>query len=183
MLTICDGDILNETATIVVPVNTVGVAGAGLAKQTKDRFPRFEKAYRDALSDGLLDVCKPVAVEDGQFILFATKMHWKNPSSLVWISQGLEFLAAHIGEAPPSKQSVKYGDFSTITRIAIPKLGCGLGGLNWRDVLTLIHMHFDNSKFDIRIYGEELYMEELFRPIPENELPELPKSTEDLVKK
>ena len=51
-------------------------------------------------------------------INFPTKQHWRDPSKLEWISQGLADLRKVLAE----KQ---------ISSVAIPPLGCGLGGLEW----------------------------------------------------
>ena len=54
-------------------------------------------------------------------INFPTKQHWRNPSKLEWINQGLADLRKVLTE----KQ---------IPSIALPPLGCGLGGLDWEMV-------------------------------------------------
>jgi O-acetyl-ADP-ribose deacetylase (regulator of RNase III) len=54
-----------------------------------------------------------------------TKRHWRGRSRIEDIESGLEALIETIGE---------HG----IRSVAIPPLGCGLGGLNWLDVKPLI---------------------------------------------
>ena len=56
---------------------------------------------------------------------FPTKRHWRDPSRLDDIRTGLDDLAAAIARR-------------AIPSIAIPPLGCGLGGLPWQDVEPLI---------------------------------------------
>ncbi len=34
----------------------------------------------------------------------------------------------------------------------MPKIGCGLGGLKWQDVLELINKHFANEGLDVEVY-------------------------------
>jgi len=58
-------------------------------------------------------------------INFPTKQHWKSNSRLVDISAGLEDLVSVVKE-------------QGISSIAIPALGCGNGGLDWRVVRPLI---------------------------------------------
>jgi hypothetical protein len=58
-------------------------------------------------------------------INFPTKRHWKSPSRLADIEAGLSDLVRVV---------VEHG----ITSIAIPALGCGNGGLDWRKVQPLI---------------------------------------------
>jgi O-acetyl-ADP-ribose deacetylase (regulator of RNase III) len=51
-------------------------------------------------------------------INFPTKKHWRSPSKLEWIREGLKDLVRVINE---------HG----ITSIALPPLGCGNGGLKY----------------------------------------------------
>jgi len=58
-------------------------------------------------------------------INFPTKKHWRNPSKLEWIEQGLQHLRNVIAE-------------KNIRSIAIPPLGSGNGGLEWSVVRAKI---------------------------------------------
>ena len=49
MITICKGNIFDsECDALVNPVNCVGVTGAGLAKQFKEKYPMAYYSYRSA---------------------------------------------------------------------------------------------------------------------------------------
>ena len=147
MLEFYDGDILNENIPIMIPVNTVGTLGAGLAKQTRDRHPKLETLYKECLRNGTLKIGKPVIVMGGKFILFPTKEHWKNISQLSWIDEGFSNLINR--------------DIVKLKKVAIPKLGCGLGQLEWPDVLLLIDLHFGKLDMEVRVYGEEISFSKL----------------------
>ncbi len=56
---------------------------------------------------------------------FPTKANWRFPSKLAWIEAGLTDLKRVIEE-------------KEIRSIAIPPLGAGNGGFDWRDVRALI---------------------------------------------
>lgn len=58
-------------------------------------------------------------------INFPTKRHWREPSRIENIGSGLQALVQVIQE-------------HAIRSIAIPPLGCGLGGLDWQAVKPLI---------------------------------------------
>lgn len=119
-----------KAQALVNPVNCVGVAGAGLAKVFKEKFPKDHKLYVKGCKGGLL-VPGSVSISiTGQkqpeyIVSFPTKKHWKEKSELKHIELGLESL-------------VVWANLTGIKSIAIPALGCGLGGLNWNEVRVLI---------------------------------------------
>lgn len=117
---------------IVIPVNTVGVMGAGLALACKRKYPRVFAAYQKICKNTEFNPGDFVIVEEDQtnFVLLATKQHWRNPSTLTWIDQGLQKLKVWSLE-------------NQISELAIPAIGCGLGELNWDTVKLLIlhHLH------------------------------------------
>ena len=59
-------------------------------------------------------------------INFPTKRHWRGRSRLDDIKIGLPALVTEI-------------ERRRIRSITLPPLGCGLGGLDWKDVKPLIH--------------------------------------------
>ena len=142
MLTYLKGNLLDtEAQALVNPVNCVGVMGAGLAKQFRLRYPKNFIEYQNYCQNGSL---KPgglfIYKEDGKVIInFATKNHWKNNSEYEYIENGLLNLAKELKENPIS--------------VAIPKLGCGLGGLDWQCVQTLSAWQ-KLECFEVYIYGE-----------------------------
>ena len=130
---------------IVNPVNCVGVMGAGLALQFKQRFPENFAAYADAcragaLAPGRMHVFDTGAEQPRFIINFPTKRHWRDPSRIEDIALGIDALNAAIAE---------HG----IQSVAIPPLGAGLGGLPWPDVRRLIADRLaDRGNLDIAVY-------------------------------
>ena len=127
-----NGDILKEEADAIVnTVNCVGVMGRGIALQFKNAFPANYKAYEAACKNktvmpGSMFVYATGTLTAPRFIInFPTKRHWRGKSSLKDIEAGLDDLARVIQE-------------KGITSIAIPPLGCGLGGLDWPTVRAAI---------------------------------------------
>ena len=128
-LTCVRGDILRSSAqTLTNPVNCVGVMGAGLAREFRERFPLMYANYQVRCEREEVHLGRPYAWRNsgGPWVLnFPTKGDPGEPSRLGPIHEGLEFAAAH---------AMEWG----ITSIAVPALGCGLGRLAWRDVRPLI---------------------------------------------
>jgi hypothetical protein len=138
MITWVSGNILeSKKRVIVIPVNCVGVMGAGLAKQAALTQPGLLDSYKAACRAKLITVNGPLYTIDGRrnrFLMFPTKLHWKDPSKLEWIDQGLQRL------------STMEGPF------AIPPLGCGLGKLKWPDVRQLMEKHLSSPTLDVEVY-------------------------------
>lgn len=133
------GDLFASGADILVnPVNCVGVQGAGLARQFRERFPALDAEYRQACADGILMLGTPVLSSDGRVLWFPTKHHWRDRSQESDIDRGLQAFVAQWGEDPRSW--------------AFPALGCGLGGLDWADVRPLIERRLAEVVWDVVIY-------------------------------
>ena len=128
------GNIFNSSCEFLVnPVNCVGVMGKGLALEFKNKYPLNFEIYKKACDNASFHIGNLLIVPvDNKFIVnFPTKKHWRNKSDLEFIKIGLEELKVAIKEF-------------NIKSIALPKLGCGLGGLDWNEVFDLIK-DFHNS--------------------------------------
>ena len=119
------GDIFEaHCEAITNPVNCVGAMGKGLALEFKRRYPANANVYSRACASGALRPGQPFIFDLGveatprYIVNFPTKRHWRDPSRFDDIEAGLATLVG---------QSEQLG----IGSIAIPPLGCGLGGLNW----------------------------------------------------
>lgn len=128
MITFHQGNLLTAPVDALVnTVNTVGVMGKGIALMFKEAFPENFRAYAQACKAGEVATGRMFVHATGKLsgprwiVNFPTKQHWRNPSRIEWIIAGLADLRRVIVE-------------SGIRSIAIPPLGCGNGGLDWRDV-------------------------------------------------
>jgi O-acetyl-ADP-ribose deacetylase (regulator of RNase III) len=131
MVTFVKGDILRSPAQVITnPINCVGVMGKGLALEFKKAHSAMFNDYKRRCMSGEVQIGRPYLWEDDttQILLFPTKNHWREPSSLDGVEEGLKFLAANYRELG-------------ITSLALPALGCGNGGLPWDKVRQLIAQH------------------------------------------
>jgi O-acetyl-ADP-ribose deacetylase (regulator of RNase III) len=119
-----------DVEALVNTVNTVGVMGKGIALQFSKSFPEIVPAYKDACKSGELVTGKVQVIvlpllsgmQGTRYVInFPTKKHWRGDSKIEFIQSGLQSLREEIEQRQ-------------IKSIAIPPLGCGLGGLNWSDV-------------------------------------------------
>ncbi len=128
MIDFVRGDLFEaDVEAIVNAVNCVGVMGKGIALEFKKRFPDNFKAYKTACDARELQLGRVLIHDQGPttkpryIVNFPTKNHWRDASRLEDVRSGLDSLAAEIQRWQ-------------IASIAIPALGCGLGGLAWPEV-------------------------------------------------
>ena len=132
MIEIGSGNLLEVNADALVnTVNCDGFMGKGIALQFKQAFPRNFKAYEQACRAGEVVLGKMLVFDNGgllrpRFIInFPTKRHWRNKSRIEDIDAGLKALVDEVRRLQ-------------IRSIAVPPLGCGLGGLDWHQVRPMI---------------------------------------------
>ena len=146
MIRTVHGDILRTPARAIAnPVNCVGVAGRGLALQLRRARPDNHAAYVAAcragrVRPGLPHVHVPVRAGHRVIVNVPTKRHWREPSRLDDVAAGIRALRALLDEHDwPS--------------LAVPPLGCGLGGLSWSHVRPLVHDAFADAVADVLVYA------------------------------
>jgi len=128
MIKFTQGNLLEARAEALVnTVNTVGVMGKGIALMFKERFADNFKRYAAAckakeIRTGHVYVTEVHELDGPRWIVnFPTKQHWRKPSKLEWIVEGLQDLRHFIVD-------------NGVKSIAIPPLGSGNGGLEWAEV-------------------------------------------------
>jgi O-acetyl-ADP-ribose deacetylase (regulator of RNase III) len=145
MIEFTNTDIFKSSAEALVnPVNCVGAMGKGLALQFKQKYPETFKAYSDACYNGEVKIGSMfIFNENGKIIInFPTKKHWSMSSKIEYIVSGLDALISDIKELQ-------------IKSISIPKLGCGLGGLDWELVRSILIEKLKYVEIPILIHGEK----------------------------
>ncbi len=130
------GDILQADAEALVnTVNCVGVMGRGIALQFKKAFPENFKRYktvcdRKELRPGKMFIHDLNTFYNPRYVInFPTKRHWRGKSRITDIESGLKTLVKEV-----QRRKIK--------SIAIPPLGSGLGGLQWKEVRKKIEAAF-----------------------------------------
>jgi O-acetyl-ADP-ribose deacetylase (regulator of RNase III) len=136
MIELRRGDLLKQNAEALVnAVNCVGVMGRGIALQFRQAFPENFKIYeaackRGEVKPGEMLVFDTHQVTNPRYIInFPTKRHWRDQSRITDIESGLEALVEEVHDRG-------------ISSIAVPALGCGLGGLKWSEVRPRIEKAF-----------------------------------------
>ncbi len=134
-----------EAQAIGHGVNTKGVMGAGIAKQFKERYPRMYAAYRS--------VCYEYILNPGDVF------PWRQPGQTIYT----------IASQQEPGRDAKYHWLTTGTAktlmdmeergmrtIALPQIGCGIGGLEWdgvRNIMGMLARDFPSITLELWTYA------------------------------
>jgi O-acetyl-ADP-ribose deacetylase (regulator of RNase III) len=175
MITYYNGTVFNcGTHAIVNTVNCLGVMGAGIALEFSLRYPDMFKDYQHKcklrmINTGSVDY---YVSKEQTIINFPTKWHFKYPSKIEWIEQGLQHFVA------------TYKNHN-IKSVAFPLLGTNNGGLDREKIKKLMEKYLD--PIDIPVYicldvndaeGEEKKMLEVINSVDLDVLKEQMRITE-----
>lgn len=146
MIRFIQGNLLEAKADALVnTVNTVGVMGKGIALMFKERFGDNYRQYAQAckvgqVHTGKMFVTEPRELDGPRWVVnFPTKQHWRAPSRLEWITEGLQDLRRFLID-------------NHVQSIAIPPLGAGNGGLEWALVREQIEQALAGLDVDITVF-------------------------------
>jgi O-acetyl-ADP-ribose deacetylase (regulator of RNase III) len=147
MIKYTKGNLLEAPVEALVnTVNEVGVMGKGVALMFREAFPDSAEEYQEAGARGEVHVGRVLVTHNAalvgpRWILhFPTKKHWRNPSRLEWIREGLRDLVRVVRK-------------NGIRSLALPPLGCGSGGLEWTHVRREIEAAFaELPDVDVLVY-------------------------------
>jgi O-acetyl-ADP-ribose deacetylase (regulator of RNase III) len=136
MITLMRGNLIEaDVEALVNSVNCEGYMGKGIALQFKKAFPENFKSYQRAcrageVQPGRMHVYSTGTMTNPRYIInFPTKRQWRAKSRLEDIRAGLRALVEEVRAR-------------AISSIAVPPLGCGLGGLRWGEVKPIIEDAF-----------------------------------------
>jgi O-acetyl-ADP-ribose deacetylase (regulator of RNase III) len=127
-----EGNLISaEAEALVNTVNCEGYMGKGIALQVKQAFPANFKAYEKAclaheVEPGRMFIFDTASMVNPRYIInFPTKRYWREKSRIEDIESGLKTLIEEVRRLG-------------IRSVAVPPLGCGLGGLDWNVVRPMI---------------------------------------------
>jgi len=104
--------------------NCAGAMGKGIAVGFKERYPQMYKLYQSFCKAGAVPgEVFPYYDRDTDVVIYnlMTQRHWTTPATIEAIEQSVRTMMEML-------QDIQ------IKTVGIPKIGCGLGGLNWDDV-------------------------------------------------
>jgi O-acetyl-ADP-ribose deacetylase (regulator of RNase III) len=122
--------------------NCAGAMGRGIAVEFKRRWPDMYEEYRRRCKAGTFTPgeCFPWDI-GGRFVYnLGTQAHWRASAQLSFIERAVRGMLEH---------AAAHG----IRRVAMPRIGAGLGGLSWMDVQKTIDAAADPFPVSIIVYS------------------------------
>jgi len=100
--------------------NCAGAMDAGIAVAFKKRWPAMFEEYRARCEDGRLHLGDVLVWTDGEVTVYclAIQEHWKKKAKLAALARAL-------------RKMVQLASNAGIDRVGLPRVGAGLGGLDW----------------------------------------------------
>lgn len=124
-----EGDIfdLKEVFNFAHGCNCAGAMGKGIALQFKKKYPKMYKEYKKLCTEKLFSLGDIFIYKYKEGVIFnlGTQATWRTKADMNAIEVSLYKMLSHASS-------------NNINKIALPKIGAGLGGLNWEDVKTVI---------------------------------------------
>jgi O-acetyl-ADP-ribose deacetylase (regulator of RNase III) len=144
MLREIQGDVFESGAPIIAHgCNTVGVMGAGIAKEMRNRYPLMHMRYQQMCDEQTFIpghvFLYYVGGEDLHIANLATQKYPGRNAKLEYIEESMSKL-------------IEFCETYNISTIAMPRIGAGIGGLDWKDVVVMLGKKFGDSKVDIHCY-------------------------------
>ncbi|ACV79076.1 macro domain-containing protein [Nakamurella multipartita] len=144
------GDLFRSGADAIAHgVNTFGLMGAGVALGARTRFPQAYREYRGWCRTGRLlpggaHIWVPPAGADLPILVNLASQDRPGPHArLDWMTEAL-----HAAE----RTLVELSDRRPGWRLALPRIGCGIGGLDWSQVCPVLDAFAGRVPFTVEVW-------------------------------
>lgn len=133
--------------------NCAGAMDAGVAVAFKKRWPRMFEEYQARCADGRFHLGDVFVWNEGDEVVYnlATQEHWKKRSKLPALSRAL-------------RKMVELAEKSGVERIGLPRIGAGLGGLDWQRVKSMIEEVGVETKVTLVVFEQFVRAKEPNQP-------------------
>jgi O-acetyl-ADP-ribose deacetylase (regulator of RNase III) len=107
--------------------NCAGAMDAGVAVAFKKRWPRMFEDYAARCADGRFHLGDVIVWNEGEEVVYtlAIQEHWKKKAKLPALARAL-------------RRAVALAEHAGVERIGLPRIGTGLGGLEWPRVKRVL---------------------------------------------
>lgn len=137
------GNLFDSTAPALGHgVNVFGVMGAGIAVGFRKEYPAMYEQYAANCAEKLLTPGHVYYWNDPEkpdvYNIASQDAPGRN-ARLEWLEEGLD-------------RALDHANWKGFDRIALPLIGCGIGGLDWADVEPLYERLSDKHGVDIEVW-------------------------------
>jgi O-acetyl-ADP-ribose deacetylase (regulator of RNase III) len=121
--------------------NCAGAMGKGIAVEFKRRWPKMFDAYKRECAAGRLSPGELFVWQEGDVTVYnlGTQRTWRSKAELDFVSDAVAAMMAHARG-------------NGVTTVSMPKIGSGLGGLDWPSVRAVLDRLTAASSVDLVVY-------------------------------
>ena len=123
--------------------NCAGAMGKGIAVEFKKRFPKMYDEYVRRCGAGSFKPGDVFVWREGDLTVFnlGTEAHWRTGATLEAVEASVRAMVQHADE---------HG----VGRVGLPRIGAGLGGLDWRQVRAMLERAAASAKVELVVFEE-----------------------------
>lgn len=139
------GDLLGAPERFLLHgCNARGVMGSGVAKLIRQRWPRAYEDYRKAFEEDGLRTGQVIWVDVGDKVVAnAITQPTYGRSGVHLDYEALRAVMREVEAAADGVSDSEGRDLGPVTAIAMPLIGAGLGGGDWRRIAAIIEEELD----------------------------------------
>lgn len=123
--------------------NAAGGMDAGVAVAFKKKWPRMFEEYKARCDDKRFHLGDVFVWNEGDLTIYnlAIQEHWKKKATLAALSRSM-------------KKTVELAAQAGISKIALPRIGAGLGGLEWPRVKSVLTEVAGEGSVELIVYEQ-----------------------------
>jgi O-acetyl-ADP-ribose deacetylase (regulator of RNase III) len=141
----CSGDLFTVSSPQAVAhgCNCAGAMGKGIAVTFREKWPLMYARYRELCGAKLFCLGDVFEWAEGSTKIYnlGTQKTWKSKAEISAIKTSVERLSILLAK-------------SGISEIYMPRIGSGLGGLDWADVKIIIESIFGDNPIQVYVCEE-----------------------------
>jgi len=123
--------------------------GAGIAIEFQRRWPRMYEEYVARCADGRFGLGDVFPWTEGDVTVYnlGTQLHWRKKAQLPALAKAL-------------RKMVEMAPLAGIDRIGLPRIGAGLGGLDWMRVKRVLGEVGAETKVTLQVFEQFIRVRE-----------------------
>jgi O-acetyl-ADP-ribose deacetylase (regulator of RNase III) len=121
--------------------NCAGAMGAGIAVAFKQRFPRMFEEYRARCADARFGLGDVFVWSEGELTVYnlGTQEHWRKKTQLPALAKAVA-------------KMVSLAEKGGVAKIGLPRIGAGLGGLDWPKVRAVLEQAGSATRVELVVF-------------------------------